>query len=159
MQDLGVLGGFYSYGMAINNYNHVAGFSTINANDQRVHAFLYNGRSMIDLGTLGSKESGTDISVALGVNSKDYVVGYTCLPTVGEMPVQQVAFLWREDPRGIGKMVNLNSLLNETGKNYLLISATAINENGQIVATAHDIRNGSVRAVLLTPAPPTFVNN
>ena len=29
MVDLGVLGGFSSYGMAINSYNHVVGYSTI----------------------------------------------------------------------------------------------------------------------------------
>ena len=28
MRDLGALGGFSSYGMAINGYNHVAGYST-----------------------------------------------------------------------------------------------------------------------------------
>ena len=51
--DLGVLGGHSSYGMAINGYNHVAGYSTIKTNDERVHAFLHNGKSMIDLGSLG----------------------------------------------------------------------------------------------------------
>ena len=53
MRDLGVLGGLSSYGMAINGYNHVAGYSTIKTNDERVHAFLHNGKSMIDLGSLG----------------------------------------------------------------------------------------------------------
>ena len=53
MRDLGVLGGLSSYGMAINSYNHVAGYSTIKTNDERVHAFLHNGKSMIDLGSLG----------------------------------------------------------------------------------------------------------
>ena len=53
MRDLGVLGGLSSYGMAINNYNHVAGYSTVKTNDERVHAFLHDGKSMIDLGSLG----------------------------------------------------------------------------------------------------------
>jgi hypothetical protein len=48
-------------------------------------------------------------------------------------------------------MVNLNNLLNETGKGYVLISATAINDYGQIVANAYDIYNGGVRSVLLIP--------
>ena len=43
MRDLGVLGGLSSYGMAINSYNHVAGYSTITTSDERVHAFLHNG--------------------------------------------------------------------------------------------------------------------
>lgn len=156
MRDLGVLGGYASYGMAINNYNHVAGYSTIKANDQRVHAFLHDGRSMIDLGSLGGTGNwwGTDISVALGVNNIDQVVGYTYLPAVASaMPIQQVAFLWsraREDT-GSGRMVNLNTLMDKTGQNYLLLSATGINDKRQIAATAYHTQTGTLRAVLLTP--------
>ena len=36
-------------------------------------------------------------------------------------------------------MINLNKWFNQTGTNYLLISATAINDKGQIVASAWDI--------------------
>ena len=149
MRDLGVLGGLSSYGMAINGYNHVAGYSTLNANSERVHAFLHNGKGMIDVGSLGMKGTDTDVSVALGVNKLDQVVGYSYLP--GQVIMQQVAFLWSRDGYGGGKMVDLNTLLNATGKNYRLISATAINDNGQIVANAWDTQNGSPRAVLLTP--------
>lgn len=153
MRDLGVLGGLSSYGMAINSYNHVAGYSTIKTNDERVHAFLHDGKSMIDLGSLGGDGNrwGSDVSVALGVNNFDQVVGYTYLPVLAEMPIQQVAFLWRRTANGGGQMINLNTLLYGEGKNYLVFSATAINDNGQIVATAYDMRDGSVRAVLLTP--------
>jgi hypothetical protein len=49
---------------------------------------------MIDLGSLGWPGTDTDVSVALGVNSWDQVVGYSYLPSVGEMPLQQVACLW-----------------------------------------------------------------
>ena len=49
-------------------------------------------------------------------------------------------------------MVNLNTRLNDTGTNYLLISAVAINDQGQIVASAYNITDGGqLRAVLLTP--------
>ena len=37
MRDLGVLGGLSSYGMAINAYNHVAGYSTLQA-EQRARS-------------------------------------------------------------------------------------------------------------------------
>jgi probable HAF family extracellular repeat protein len=156
MVDLGVLGGFSSYGMAINNNNHVAGYSTINSTDERVHAFLHNGTKMINLGSLGGpgNQWGSDFSVALGVNNFDQVVGYTYLPVVGDMPIQQVAFLWRPGMNGGGQMINLNTLLYGAGTNYLLVSATAINDNGQIVATAYDMLNGGTRAVLLTPQGP-----
>jgi probable HAF family extracellular repeat protein len=155
MADLGVLGGHSSYGMAINGLNHVAGYSTLKANSDRVHAFLHNGKSMIDLGSLGWKGTDTDLSVALGINNSDQVVGYSYLPTVGEMPLQQVAFLWRRGVTGTGQMINLNKLLPRTQRNYLLTSATAINDNGQIAASAYDLDTGSVRAVLLTPNGPT----
>jgi probable HAF family extracellular repeat protein len=151
LQDLGVLGGLFSYGTAINNYDHVAGYSTIKANDQRVHAFLHNGRTMIDLGSLGGEALDSDHSVALGVNSRDEVVGYSYLPAIGEMPLQQVAFLWTRNESGIGKMANLNQMVDTTGQNYLLISATGINDKGQIAAVGYDIYNGGLRAVLLTP--------
>jgi probable HAF family extracellular repeat protein len=152
MKDLGVLGtGLFSSGMAINNYNHVAGYSTISTKDGRVHAFLHNGKGMIDLGSLGGYAADSDYSVALGVNSKDQVVGYSYLPAFGDTPLQQVAFLWSRNENGIGKMANLNQMIDQTGTNYLLISATGINDKGQIAAVAHDIYNGSLRAVLLTP--------
>jgi probable HAF family extracellular repeat protein len=152
MKDLGVLGtGLFSSGMAINNYNHVAGYSTISTKDGRVHAFLHNGKGMIDLGSLGGYAADSDYSVALGVNSKDQVVGYSYLPAFGDTPLQQVAFLWSRNENGIGKMANLNQMIDKTGTNYLLISATGINDKGQIAAVAHDIYNGSLRAVLLTP--------
>jgi probable HAF family extracellular repeat protein len=156
MVDLGVLGGVSSYGMAINSYNHVVGYSTITNNDARVHAFLHDGAKMIDLGSLGGPGNrwGSDVSVALGVNSLDQVVGYTYLPAVGEMPIQQVGFLWRRGLDGSGQMINLNALLYGTGKNYLVFSAMGINDRGQIAASAYDMRNGSVRAVLLTPTGP-----
>ena len=51
-------------------------------------------------------------------------------------------------------MINLNKLV-ANGTNYLLISATAINDNGQIVASAYDLQNGDMHAVLLTPMWPT----
>jgi len=157
MRDLGVLGGNSSYGTAINNYNHVAGYSTLKANDERVHAFLHDGNKMFDLGSLGAagRRWGSDVSVALGINSFDQVVGYTYLPVAGEMPIQQVAFLWRHGLHGSGQMINLNTLLFGPGKDYLVFSATAINDNGQIAASAYYMPDGSVRTVMLTPNGPT----
>jgi probable HAF family extracellular repeat protein len=156
MVDLGALAGLSSYGMAINSYNHVVGYSTIATNDERVHAFLHDGTKMIDLGSLGGPGNrwGSDLSVALGVNKYDQVVGYTYLPVVGEMPIQQVAFLWNRASDGSGQMVNLNTLLYRESKDYLLFSATGINDNGQIAATAYHMPTGGVRAVLLTPTGP-----
>jgi len=158
MRDLGTLGGNSSYGMAINSNNHVVGYSTINRVDSRVHAFWFDGTGMKDLGSLAPNSSKLeDQSVALGVNSSDRVVGYTYLPAIsantdpavqpGTSPVRQVAFVWSQ-----GTMTDLNKLIGTAAETYHLNSAMAINDNGQIVATALSKATGTRRAVLLTPS-------
>jgi len=158
MRDLGTLGGSFSYGMAINAKNHVVGYSSLNRVDSRVHAFLSDGNKMKDLGTLAPLTSNRleDQSVALGINSSDSVVGYAYLPAVNTntdpavmpapTPVNQVAFVWSQ-----GVMKDLNTLVGAAAKTYQLNSAMAINDNGQIVATAVSKNTGTRRAVLLTP--------
>ena len=149
MRDLGVLGGFSSYGMAINANNHVAGYSTINAFDGRVHAFLHNGSKMLDLGSLGANRWGSDSSTALGLNNSDQVVGFSYVQ-LGNVGIKQAAFLWSH-----GQMKNLNDMLEWNGNGYWIFSATSINDRGQIVACAYTAKTGSaVHAVLLTPVVP-----
>ena len=158
MRDLGTLAGDFSYGTFINDKNHVAGYSTITTQDDRVHAFLYNGNEMIDLGSLGGASLESDNSYALGINANDQVVGYSYLPSpcpvceqeAGVSPAihtpAQVAFVYSD-----GLMANLNELIGKAAENYRLDAATAINDKGQIVAIAYDNSAGAFRAVLLTP--------
>ena len=149
MLDLGTLAGDFSYGTFINMNNHVVGYSTIDKENDRVHAFLHDGKEMIDLGSLGGASIQSDRSFALGVNAHDQVVGYSYLPGNWEnfAAPQQVAFVYSN-----GLMVNLNDLIGDAVKDYRLESATAINDNGQIVAIAFVHSAGAYRAVLLTPA-------
>ena len=149
MVDLGTLAGDFSYGTFINANNHVAGYSTIDKDNDRVHAFLHDGKEMIDLGSLGGASRQSDRSFALGVNADDQVVGYSYLSGNWEnfAGPQQVAFVYSK-----GLMVNLNDLVGDAAKYYRLESATAINDNGQIVAIAFVHSTGTYRAVLLTPA-------
>lgn len=161
MRDLGTLGGSFSYGMAINANNHVVGYSTVNKVNSRVHAFWFDGNAMKDLGSLAPNSSNSleDKSVALGINRFDRVVGYTYLPALdantdpavqpGTSPVLQVAFVWSQ-----GAMTDLNKLIGAATDRYHLNSAMAINDNGQIVATALSKATGTRRAVLLTPISP-----
>ena len=153
MLDLGTLGGQNSYGTAINASNHVVGYSLINTFDNRIHAFLHDGTQLRDLGSLGPNRIQTDNSAALGINGIDQVVGWTLIEPNSEFgisapngPVQQVAFIYTN-----GIMRNLNDLIGDAAKNYLLFSATAINNKGQIIASALDRSTNQVRAVLLTP--------
>lgn len=151
MIDLGTLGGNESYGMAINANNHVVGYSTLLGGIDRVHAFLHDGTKMLDLGSLDPSPAGNDESYGLGINILDQVVGYTYIParfesnSVSGHPVQKVAFIYNQ-----GEMMNLNDLIApEAAKQYLLRSATAINNNGQIVAIAEDRTTNEIHAVLL----------
>jgi probable HAF family extracellular repeat protein len=160
MRDLGTLGGNFSYGMSINSKSHVAGYSTLDNNDNRVHAFLFDGARMRDLGSLvgqgpqmGGPGAIDDQSVALGINANDQVVGYSYIPAQGTRLVrtptqgQQVAFVYSQ-----GVMEDLNTLIEpDAATRYILYSATAINDRGDIVATALSTKTGNFRAVLLTP--------
>ena len=104
MIDLGTLGGDFSYGTAISENGQVAGYSTIDATDGLIHAFLYQDGKMRDLGSLGDKGGKTDQSFAMGVNSAGQVVGYAFLsPSSG---MQQVAFVYRD-----GAMQDLNKMI------------------------------------------------
>ena len=73
MRDLGTLGGpgGTSSGAFINDNGHVAGTSSINDSDNREHAFLYDGTTMRDLGSLGTNDFLSDRSSAYGVNIYD----------------------------------------------------------------------------------------
>lgn len=146
MRDLGTLGGRFSYGMSINFSKHVAGYSTLESPDNRFHAFFYDGK-MIDLGSLAG-EGFDDSSVALAVNNSDMVVGFNHISNGNRNDFQQVAFVWnRED----GKMINLNNLIAGWSERFWLLSASGINDHGQITASAYDYQSGMIKAVLLTP--------
>jgi probable HAF family extracellular repeat protein len=154
MQDLGTLGGDFSYGTSINADNHVAGYSTINSVDNRIHAFIHDGVQMRDLGSLDGSSEESDRSFALGVNSADQVVGFSYVlsgagiktyPPVD--PLRQVAFVYTQ-----GVMRDLNTMIEDATARYRLSSATGINDQGQIAAIAVELSSGAFHAVLLTPS-------
>lgn len=146
MQDLGTLGGTFSYGTALNASNQVVGYSTMKPLEARVHAFFHGGEKMIDLGALDKE--GFDHSAALSINNAGQVVGVAYGPTSGTDEVNQTAFIWNQK----GQIVNLNTLIGGASKLYWLLSAVSINDSGQIAASAYDRANNTVIAVLLTPA-------
>jgi probable HAF family extracellular repeat protein len=151
MLDLGTLGGASSYGTAINTSNHVVGYSMVNFSYGTVHAFLYRGGQLIDLGSLTPNVRGSDYSVALGINSSDQIVGYSYV-TVGKHGsdmIQQAAFVYPYAP--LLRMQNLNDLIGSAAKQYWLYAATSINDRGQIVACAYGKNDGLEHALLLKP--------
>lgn len=147
MRDLGTLGGNHSYGTAINASNEVVGYSTMKA-DGRVHAFFHGGKMMIDLGAL--EKEGFYNSAALAINNANQVVGVSYVQPGETKGFTQVAFVWNRDT---SEMINLNSLIGEeNAKAIWLLSAVAINDSGQIAASAYDYANDTVIAVLLIPS-------
>src|ERR1051326_6526900 len=143
--DLGTLDGDSSQGNFINKKGHVTGSSTINTFDNRQHAFLYKKGKMHDLGSLGGNSQLSDFSFGYGLNRNDVVVGSTYLPYTGGS-LYQAAFVW-----SVGKMSNLEKLVDASGADYRLYSATAINDVGQITVDAIQKSTGERHAVLLTP--------
>jgi probable HAF family extracellular repeat protein len=133
-QFLGTLGGWFSEPTAMNDAGEVAGISDT-ANDSADHAFLSLQGFMVDLGTLGD-----DNSAALGMNNYGEVVGWS-----GYQTPESRAFLWQNDV-----MYDLNELI-PTNSGWVLQSANAINDQGQIVGYG-SFSNQLRRAFLLTLA-------
>ena len=115
-----------SSGQAVNNNGHVVGSSDtggINGTSglPQTNAFLHDGASMQDLGTLGA---GDVQSVATSVNDSDQVVGFSDSDTGA-----RTAFLY--DP---GSIPNMDLIPAGTGN--LGSIANDINNGGQVVGFA-----------------------
>lgn len=136
MTDIGSLGGGYGEANGINRSGQVTGTSLTAAH--ALHAFLYSNGAMKDLGTLGGASS-----AGLGINSGGQVVGYSLAANNA-----QHAFVYSN-----GSMKDLNSLIASSGGTAVqfvtLTEATAVNDNGWIVANGVDRRSGDTHAYLL----------
>jgi probable HAF family extracellular repeat protein len=148
--DLGSLAGLGGYAMAINEAGQVVGSSSMGGFIS--HAFLWEeGVGMIDLGVL--PEAGKSVGVygpllvsttALDVNAHGQVVGYSDPAPVSGDPGRPGPWLWED-----GAMVNLNDMI-DPATGWEISSVGAINDAGQIAATARPATGGS-RLVLLEP--------
>ncbi|RTL32217.1 MAG: hypothetical protein EKK47_04565 [Burkholderiales bacterium] len=128
---------------AISGNGLIAGSST--ATDGLVHAFLIKAGLMQDLGLM----PGTDMTAATGVNNSGVVIGIANIPKLDYKgrPIPgkgtRVPFYY-----SAGNMVDLNTLVTAPG--WHILKAAALNEAGQIAATASG-PTGMQHAVLLTP--------
>jgi probable HAF family extracellular repeat protein len=145
---------------SINGLSHIAGSSTAgkgttfnDAQEFGIHAFLYRGGKMQDLGALALSGDGSDDSEARGLNDLDEVVGTstTAIPALNSLGVAcpdcgvaSHAFLWRA-----GKMQDLGNLEGISGLNSL---ANSIDDRGEIVGWSDSNVSGEAahRAFLYT---------
>jgi probable HAF family extracellular repeat protein len=142
MKSLGTLGGAWSQAFAINDLGQITGQAYIK-NDIGADAFLYDGGVMQDLGTITSRTGGNgQYASGLGINSPGVVVGESTYQKNGQSIVYH-AFVYSN-----GKMQDLNRLI-PTGLGWVLTTAYAINDAGQIVG--YGTHNKQQHAFLLTP--------
>lgn len=160
MFDLGTLGGKSSLARDINDYSLIVGESDITPDSNIRHAFvtLSTIDFSSDLGTLATNDRNAN-SRAFDINNKLQIVGESDT----DIPGEKHAFL--EDP--FGGMVDLNDLISKSDNSaFVLTSASAINESGEIVGSALlkfdqpiryesgrviDGRAGNIYAFRLTP--------
>lgn len=132
--DLGTLGGSGSFAFGVDNAGRVVGEADV-PGDTGKRAVLWQAGGAVDLGTLGGVNG-----QALAINQEGVVVGRA----------QNAAGEWRAAVWYGTKAVDLNTLVAPTGAG-VLVSATAVNDKGQILANT--LIDGSF---LLTPGgtPP-----
>lgn len=126
IEDIGVLlAGDYSAAYAVNSTGVATGWSTTANNDVR-HAILsVPFKRLVDLGTL----PGGFNSIGYGINDASVVVGGSdYAPEPGEGLGTPHAFIWtfEEGMRDLNRLIPANS-------GWLLVQATGINNEGQIV--------------------------
>lgn len=121
---------------AINEAGQIVGQGSV---ADGVHAFLWLGGTMLDLGVLPGSES----SRAFDINNRGQVVGTS---RDEDAPANR-AFLFED-----GEMLDLNALVGDLD-GWLLLSAQAINDRGQIVGQAFSADLSEFHAFLLTPVP------
>lgn len=134
LTDLGNLGGNSLEAIGFSRTGAIVGKADL-PGSQTHDAFLAQDGIMTDLGT----QDGDPCSVAIGVNSKDQVVG-------GSSDCSNFlhAFLWED-----GRMIDLNSFV-PAGSGLTLTQADFISQTGEITAEAV-LPNGDQHAVLLIP--------
>ncbi|MFL5310752.1 MAG: hypothetical protein ACJ79H_09910, partial [Myxococcales bacterium] len=151
LRDLGSLGGNFSRGQAINSLGQVAGMSTLTpGDDDLIHAVVWDGPAMRDLGTL----PGLPWVSATGINDGGVVVGnvynklYADPDADPDEPANahydSRAYVFRE-----GVMWDLNELIPDL--HIRLRTSLGINAAGQILCSEGQVDQERAHAFVLTP--------
>lgn len=144
MQDIGSLGGSYTYAQSINDAGQVVGYASVGPGYDS-HAFLYSDSKMTDLAaSLGNVHSS-----AYDINDHGQVVGTYA---IGNNMV--TAFLYDK-----GNVINLGALQEVIAAGWTNLQAFAINNLGDIVGIGE--KGITTHAFVLSPnqqfAAPTVV--
>jgi len=137
--DLGALSGKWSEASSVNAHGLIVGRSETWWRGE-VRAFLYDGRRMTNLGTLGV---GGMYSESYGINDEGWIVGSA---STNRGPVH--AFVYH-----LGDKRDLNDLIGGKGESVLQ-DAVGVNNKGQIIARGYESITAPFHAFLLTPVTP-----
>ena len=129
---LGTLGGQSSTASDINDLGQIVGYSATTSGE--MHAFLYEGGSMVDLGTLGG-----NLSQATGINNSGQIVGFSRIDGFGTTR----AFVFAG-----GNMAEVGTL----GGTFSV--AYDINDSGQIVGYS-SFSDGDIQGFLYSAGSMT----
>lgn len=135
----------------MNQYGVVVG-SAVRSSDGTVeHAYIYFNGHIKDLGG----PTGADYSSAWGINNLNQVVGgFTTLPKPIKNTLGQVTGWTPKIQHGFvdldGKVRDVNGLLNQSGKGWVISACRGINDFDQVLADAN-FNGGQVHVVKLTP--------
>jgi probable HAF family extracellular repeat protein len=139
----------------VNASGQVVGATNLRSGSPPFMAILWSEGTARDLGTLNPTVPG---AAALGINHRGDVVGsssvgFRCLGgDLGPCNTAWHAFLYSD-----GQMRDLNELI-PPDSGWVLETATAINDAGQIVAAGRYLST-SIGGVLLTPSPGSMVES
>lgn len=139
--DLGTMGEERSMAQDINDSGWTVGY-TFTTQAYALRAFLYDGVSMRDLGSLGTAERRE--TMALAINNSGFVTGYSFL----DLGTQH-AFLWNGT-----EMLDLSNLaLSFVSPGSYLTEASAITDNGWIAGVGYNAAAYRLEAFRLQLAP------
>lgn len=133
--EIGDFGGGSSSPFAINNNDRIVGYSS--NTDGYDRAFVYSGGVMSDLGSLGGH-----YSYANAINNNDQIVGGSFTDDA-----DSVFHAFISD--GVNPMIDLNSKVTSKAADWVLGSASSINDGGTIVGTG--TRGGAKHGFMLVP--------
>ncbi len=155
-------GSFGCQGRAINNNGQIAGICWDTGDN--AHLVLWQNGTVTDLGMLGNLASAETLSI----NNNGQIAGWAGSPngsngflySNGTITSLGSFFAAAINDNGVmvggpsidsgGTVQNLNTLI-PAGSGYQIQDATAINDNGQIVANAYDTPTNQGHALLLNP--------